>query len=323
MSAVGFNKYVLGAEALRSEQDVAYLRIARGGYLGKQVHDRRKVRTVANLLEKGFTYFAWDGKSPHVLLDAHGRILAILAGHPADGKWNAIIEEASEAMERARKECELDDGKIHRRGKFATLARGVSFGGGQTAPTNMGNDAHHEEVLSALCGNKAIQRLAGFGSSVLSTYAPRVYERMQDRLGTLYQADPSLQKNFKNSIYPAASFNFGRKTVCYPHTDAANDPCNYCQITALGRYDPRRSAHFVMYDSELIIEFPPGATIFTLSAIERHGNTPLEEGETRQSFMQYCAGGLLRWVEAGLRTQVQFQKDDPDGASSVKVKSYF
>ncbi|KAI0661953.1 hypothetical protein C8Q70DRAFT_909955, partial [Cubamyces menziesii] len=250
------------------------------------------------------------------LLDTHGCILAILAGHPTDDRWNTVVEEASEAMERARKECKLDDGKVHRRGKFATLACGVSFGGGQTAPSNMSNDARHEEVLSVLCENRAIQRLAGFGSSILSTYAPRVYERMQNRLGTLYQADPSLQKNFKNSIYPAASFNFGRETVCYPHTDAANDPCNYCQITALGQYNPRSSAHFVMYDSELIIEFPPGATIFALSAIERHGNTPLEEGETRQSFTQYCAGGLLRWVEAGLCTQVQFQRDDPDGKAA-------
>ena len=161
--------------------------------------------------------------------------------------------------------------------------------------------------------------------SLLSFFVKKVLTtgRKEDILSKLLRQDAAagriagpLEKNFKNSIYPAASFNFGRETVCYPHTDAANDPCNYCQITALGRYNPRSSAHFVMYDSELIIEFPPGATIFALSAIERHGNTPLEEGETRQSFTQYCAGGLLRWVEAGCRTQIQFQRDDPDGKAT-------
>ncbi|KAH9884310.1 hypothetical protein C8Q73DRAFT_796303 [Cubamyces lactineus] len=92
-------KHVLDVQTLSSTQDVSYLRIARGGYVGKRVQNCREVRTVEQLLGDGFTYFAWDGKSPHILLDVQGRILAILAGHPDDDSWESVAQEASNAME--------------------------------------------------------------------------------------------------------------------------------------------------------------------------------------------------------------------------------
>ena len=58
----------------------------------------------------------------------------------------------------------------------------------------------------------------------------------------------------------------------------------------------------VLFDLGLIIEFPPGATILIPSAVFRHGNTPIQPGETRMSFTQFVAGGLFRWVKYGFKT---------------------
>ena len=60
----------------------------------------------------------------------------------------------------------------------------------------------------------------------------------------------------------------------------------------------------MLWDLQLVIEFPPGSTILIPSAALHHSNTPIQKGEERYSFTQYTAGGLFRWVDHG------FQKED-------------
>ena len=58
----------------------------------------------------------------------------MLGGHPrGDGvDWDSVKKEASQAIEEARQACSFTPSDaVHRRGNFATLARGVSFGGGR------------------------------------------------------------------------------------------------------------------------------------------------------------------------------------------------
>lgn len=63
--------------------------------------------------------------------------MVVLAGQPHDdASWSSSVEEAASVMVSARlqgREQNLfDDGHLsHRRGEFAALAHGVSFGGGQ------------------------------------------------------------------------------------------------------------------------------------------------------------------------------------------------
>ncbi|KAI0324411.1 hypothetical protein GY45DRAFT_1262880 [Cubamyces sp. BRFM 1775] len=268
-------------------------------------------------------------RTPYLLVDMQDRVVGVLAGHPDSPDWRAVVEEAQNAMEDALRTCNVRGGPdVHRRGAFTTLACGVSFGGGQTEPMSMLNKPMFAEITATLRQNPAIQRLAGFGSSILRTYAPRIFGRMQRTLDALYKRLPWLVKNFAKSVYPAISFNLGPETVCLPHADSANDPFNFCHITALGRYNPKTSTHFVLLRSKLIVEFPPGASILMMSAIEPHANTPLQPGETRQSLTQYCAGGLLRWVDAGFQTLTEFAKADPvgkaafDARAGIRVKEF-
>ena len=87
------------------------------------------------------------------------------------------------------------------------------------------------------------------------------------------------------------------------HVDTGNKANGLCAITALGQFDPKRGGHLVLAQLGLVIEFPPGATILIPSATVAHGNTPIQEGETRQSVTQYAAGGLFRWVRFGFRNE--------------------
>ncbi|KAI0655654.1 hypothetical protein C8Q70DRAFT_922932, partial [Cubamyces menziesii] len=250
------------------------------------------------------------------ILDKDERVIGVLAGRPQSNlpEWDRVVEDAGKAMDAAASECVFKDHQIrHRRGEFPTLAYGISFGGGRTAPGVIKNEPKHTSALQKLCSNTAIKRLAGFGSSVLSAFAPRVYDYMSGCLQRLLQHHDGLRLNFPCSIYPAASFNFGPHAASFKHTDAANDACNLCVITALGTFDPKTGGHIVLYALEAIIEFPSGSTVAIASAVFPHGNIPVKKHEYRQSFTQYCAGGLLRWVECGFRTLGNFATQDPEG----------
>jgi hypothetical protein len=59
----------------------------------------------------------------------------------------------------------------------------------------------------------------------------------------------------------------------------------------------------VLWDLQLVIEFPPGSTILIPSAVLHHSNIPIQKGEERYSFTQYTAGGLFRWVDHGFQKE--------------------
>lgn len=72
----------------------------------------------------------------------------------------------------------------------------------------------------------------------------------------------------------------------FKHKDVRNCPFVWCAIQALGRFDPRKGGHLVLWDLKLIIEFPPVLIPF---ATLTHSNIPVADGDVRASFTQYTA----------------------------------
>ena len=73
----------------------------------------------------------WPFSAPHVLLDKHKRIIGALAGTPRSPDWDPCIERVGELFDKEQKTsktCLQDD----RRGDFAVVNFGFSYGGGQT-----------------------------------------------------------------------------------------------------------------------------------------------------------------------------------------------
>jgi hypothetical protein len=120
----------------------------------------------------------------------------------------------------------------------------------------------------------------------------------------LHEWNPSLKRNFATgvSVFAAATFNFGPRTVTFPHLDFANLAWGWCAITALGDFDPDKGGHLILWDLKLIIRFPPGSTILIPSALIRHSNTSIQPHEKRFSFTQYTSAGIFRFVENGFRS---------------------
>jgi hypothetical protein len=123
-------------------------------------------------------------------------------------------------------------------------------------------------------------------------------------MNKLHEWNPSLKRNFAAgvSVFAAATFNFGPRTVTFPHLDFANLAWGWCAITALGDFDPDKGGHLILWDLKLIIRFPPGSTILIPSALIRHSNTSIQPHEKRFSFTQYTGAGIFRFVDNGFRS---------------------
>lgn len=139
-------------------------------------------------------------------------------------------------------------------------------------------------------------------SATFKTWAPRLHARYAKNLAALQRDDRSLKFPFDSSVFPSATYNLGPRTVTYPHLDYFNTAFGWCAITALGTYDYTRGGHLILWDLDLVIEFPPGSTIFLPSAVISHSNVAISEGERRYSVTQYAAGGLFRWVDNGFKS---------------------
>lgn len=119
---------------------------------------------------------------------------------------------------------------------------------------------------------------------------------------------PHLNRNFPRTVFSTSTLNFGPRTVSCEHTDNANLAFGMCSITSLGNFDPKRGGHLILWDLQLVVEFPPGSTALIPSAMLRHSNTSIQDGERRYSFTQYTPGGLFRWVEHGFRGEEAFKR---------------
>ena len=69
--------------------------------------------------------------TPHAVVDVKDRIVAMLAGAPEEKGWCCVVENATRELVEAGKAIYVAGKDPFQRGKFPTLAVGVSYGGGQ------------------------------------------------------------------------------------------------------------------------------------------------------------------------------------------------
>ncbi|THV03575.1 hypothetical protein K435DRAFT_650968 [Dendrothele bispora CBS 962.96] len=238
------------------------------------------------------------------ILDSQERVVAVLAGQPQAPNWKGLVSKATEAIARAGKELHFTDKQLNSgRGEFPAIAIGVSFGGGRKVYFFLVAFFTLTNVASLQC----FQSLTGFANVIFHAYAPQTFDYYWGCMRALRKWNPRLREHFNNNVFASCTINFGPFTVCRPHTDRANLSFGWCAITALGRFDPDKGGHLILWDLGLIIRFPPGSTILIPSALITHSNVPIQEGETRYSFVQYSAAGLFRWVYNGFKSDVDFE----------------
>ncbi|KIP02061.1 hypothetical protein PHLGIDRAFT_52988, partial [Phlebiopsis gigantea 11061_1 CR5-6] len=238
--------------------------------------------------------------TPMVLTSKDNEIFAALPGRPVnDPTWDATTKGVVAAMQHAEMRLRFSK-KRDRRGPFKTIASGVSYGGGQKRPGNLKLSKHNQKIMDKLYNDPHMKRLIRWGNAMIASYFPLIYREYVANMTKLHQQQPYLRHIRPDTVFPAASANFGG-VVCQEHADFGNKANGICPIWCGGSFDYRKGGHLVLRQLKLVIQFPPGSLICIPSATLRHGNTPIAKGETRVSFTQYAAGGLFRWVQYGFQ----------------------
>ncbi|KAG6830764.1 hypothetical protein H0H92_014845 [Tricholoma furcatifolium] len=281
------------------------------GLRGRPGEEGRIYKSLDEALASGLKLIRWDGKTPRPILSKEGRVVAVLAGQPDTPGYRSAHHAAYEAMMEAAAQEDFKETDIHhKRGKFPVVNVGVTMGLGATYPTNLAT-GRHTEMMDNLLSHPAIIQMANFADAAFNLWAPHLHKKYRDHLFSLWDHHPDLRRIFARSIYPAAAFNFGPNVFTVTHRDCMNAPGGLCAIQALGNFDPMKGGHMVFPSLGLVVEFPPGALILVPSAIVTHGNIPVQEGDVRGSFTQYCAGGLFRYVQNGFCTEGVLKRENP------------
>ncbi|GJE87348.1 hypothetical protein PsYK624_034310 [Phanerochaete sordida] len=283
-----------------------------GAWIARRCEIRTRFQTLEKVLEEGLDLVEWDGITTGVICDDDRNICAVLEGIPGPQEaWREVRVEATRAVAEAGGSLRFGN-RRDRRGPFKTIAVGVSYGGGQKRPGILRHSKHNQAVLHRLMTNPAVKRIAGFASSGFAFFAPKMYRDYATKLDALFEHYKELGYNWNNSIFPAASFNFGPNSASYEHNDHGNRAAGWCSIYCDGSFDPKYGGHLILREFGIVVQFPPGATVLIPSACIRHGNIPVRKGETRWSFAQYASGGLFRYVEYGFKSWASLSDKDQD-----------
>ncbi|KAJ6552583.1 hypothetical protein DFH09DRAFT_1319034 [Mycena vulgaris] len=305
------------AAPLATHLDTPTLPAALGAYAAKLDPKKKRGpgckvrRTLADMLGLGFQLVEWDGFTPRPLVDSAGRVFAVLAGQPRNDTYRDAARRAFHAICDAGAAARFPPAMYrHRRGLFAAINVGLSYGKGQSTPGWLHTEPY-AETADGLLANVDVGRLAGFGDAAFALWAPRLHGRYRACDETLRKAHPNLRRPFAHSVFFCTAFNFGRNVWTFKHRDVLNLAYGWCAVQALGDFDPKKGGHLVLWDLNLVVEFPAGALILLPSATIAHSNVPVQDNEQRASFTQFSAGGIFRYVDNGCRTEKELEEEDP------------
>ncbi|KAK0187164.1 hypothetical protein F5146DRAFT_1105028 [Armillaria mellea] len=211
---------------------------------------------------------------PRPIVDAEDQIIAVMAGQPSDLMYGSSYMDAFDEIMLEGEAAKFCKSSSHRWGCFPAVNVGISYGKGQKIPSCVQNGVL-ASIVNRLMGSKAVIWMAMYAS---------------EHLEALYSKLPNLQSNFPCSVFLCTAFNFGG---------------------TLGHFDHRHGRHIILWELKLFIQFSHAATIFIPSAIITHSNIPPTEGDSRISFMQFFAGGILHWVDNGFCMEKEMAYADP------------
>ncbi|KAL0567979.1 hypothetical protein V5O48_014013 [Marasmius crinis-equi] len=129
---------------------------------------------------------------------------------------------------------------------------GMSLGSGQQEPM-MQNDMGvcRKRVMDMIRADPAFQRIVPSSNTILTFIS--------------HSTMPS------GHLLPSILVH----ELCLPHRDSKNLAFGWCAITVLGNYNWTKGGHLVLWDLKMVIEFPPGSTIYIPSALVCHFNTSI------------------------------------------------
>ncbi|KAE9385581.1 hypothetical protein BT96DRAFT_960720 [Gymnopus androsaceus JB14] len=181
---------------------------------------------------------------------------------------------------------------------------GWAPGGGRVRPGSYVNSARNAKVMQKALDSPVIQRIARYVDPLF----PKLHALYTNLDKQVVDVDnPDIRCSFQHCCYPTCHFNLHSSSTVF-HTDYWNYIGGMCAAFCGGKFDPKRSGHFIAWSLGLVFEFPPGSAIFVPSAAVPHLNTPLAKHERHHSLVFFLPAGLVRWYHNGFRSDKEFKE---------------
>ncbi|KAK7435867.1 hypothetical protein VKT23_019398 [Stygiomarasmius scandens] len=278
----------------------------KGVWTGKRTATDTKMLTLEQVLAiPGMQLVKWNGRTSTIYEDCQGVPLLLMGAAPNSIEWDALVRRVDTVFMQLGKRLNWQK-ILRRRGWHLSVPIGESFGGGQTRPANFSHTPHDEEAINDVTCDPDVRRVAGLCDHYLKVYFPKIHTLYANALERIHEDNPSLRRNFDNSVFAAANINI-EKAVAFPHVDYLNLLFGLCAVFPTGSFDYTRGGHLIIWELGLVIEFPPGTVILLPSALFKHSNTAIADSETRSSITFYSASGLFRWVHNGCMSDKEFK----------------
>ncbi|KAL0563426.1 hypothetical protein V5O48_018641, partial [Marasmius crinis-equi] len=228
------------------------------------------------------------------------KIHVVITPGPKDKKWEGKMKDGASFLKEVAPECKFNN-EPGRRGTVNSINYSISMGNRQPKPMTLNDQGVKlKRIMERIRLHPAFISLAGFMSTTFLAWGPLLFLYYADTTGALLEKYPELTLPFYNSIFVAFTVNFGPQT----QEPGIRMVCDH----GSRQLDYTKGGHLVLWDLKLIIEFPPGYTIFVPSAVVCHLNTAIQPGKEHFSFTMYSAGDLFRWMEHGFQTETDYHK---------------
>jgi hypothetical protein len=108
------------------------------------------------------------------------------------------------------------------------------------------------------------------------------------------------------SIFSAATFLLGNKALKPLEDDLA---WGWSAFTTLGTYNADTGGHIILWDLNLLVRFPPGATILIPRALVRYSFVRIAAHETRYCLIQFTPAPIFKFCGNGGRSDLEFARN--------------
>ncbi|KAG6905214.1 hypothetical protein DXG01_004142 [Tephrocybe rancida] len=170
---------------------------------------------------------------------------------------------------------------------------------GRKGPIKFTTTDLKQQLMDELLEDVNISHVVSFQSMKLDWFAPKMWDKYKYTATRMYSTHWNIPNNFHGTVYPAVRFNVRPQTsTVQPYMDRQRERRGPPAVTPIGNYNYKLSGHIVFYELKLIIEVPPGTTLFVPTRLLSYGTTNIQEGEERMTITQCFGPGLAETVFA-------------------------
>ncbi|KAJ7172871.1 hypothetical protein C8R43DRAFT_873922 [Mycena crocata] len=136
---------------------------------------------------------------------------------------------------------------------------------------------------------------------------PKIYADFAAKMDRLFSRT-GLAPAFQHSVFTTSEISFGdAPSVSRKNLDAVF--YGFEALTVFGEYDWEVRGHIIFWDDEGAIPLRPGSTVLFPAGTKRYSFLAVASNETRFVFRQFCHSGIIRWLERGCMSDLEFEEN--------------